>query len=188
LLDNQIANILRAARFAASRHHGQPRKWTNEPYIVHPLRVAELVAHVGEPAITVALLHDVLEDTKTTFRELELVFGTVIAQLVDELSDPPREFGNREARKAESARKLKSWMAINVKCCDIADNLLSMAYFDAGAARKFISELNHAVLATADPKCYGYVKNSIRVSEELLLAEHLERKENEKESQSFASI
>lgn len=83
--------ILRAVRFAAWRHRDQRRKCpVGEPYIQHPIRVAELVAMVRPDdvhLIQAALLHDTVEDTATTFTELRLSFGSDVAALVSEVTD-----------------------------------------------------------------------------------------------------
>ena len=77
--------------FAAARHAGQYREIDGVPFIVHPIEVGRLLHGDGQPAHVVAagLLHDVLEKTETPARELELEFGTHIAQLVAAVSDDP---------------------------------------------------------------------------------------------------
>jgi len=84
--------ILRAARYAAEKHADQRRKGVRkEPYINHPLEVAELVASAltapDENLVIAALLHDVVEDTDTTFDELARLFGSDVAALVAEVTD-----------------------------------------------------------------------------------------------------
>ena len=85
--------VLRAASFAAFKHRKQTRKSKeSEPYIIHPLRVSELVATLGEsgdniPLLQAAILHDTVEDTDTTFEELEKNFGPKVCKLVQEVSD-----------------------------------------------------------------------------------------------------
>ena len=77
--------------FAAARHAGQYREIDGVPFIVHPIEVGRLLHGDGQPDHVVAagLLHDVLEKTETGARELELEFGTHIAQLVAAVSDDP---------------------------------------------------------------------------------------------------
>jgi (p)ppGpp synthase/HD superfamily hydrolase len=83
------AMIARARYFAAKKHLGQTRKYTGEPYIVHPVAVAERVrASGGTPnMIAAALLHDVLEDTDATVDEIESITNREVAMLVIELTD-----------------------------------------------------------------------------------------------------
>lgn len=77
--------------FAAARHAGQFREIDGVPFIVHPIEVGRLLHRDGQPDHVVAagLLHDVLEKTATPPLELELEFGTRIAQLVAAVSDDP---------------------------------------------------------------------------------------------------
>src|SRR5580658_2784011 len=94
-----VREVMRAAHFAAAQHSGQRRKGAAaEPYINHLIEVAELVsaasAKPDTELIIAALLHDVIEDTDVTQRELTDRFGADIAHLVAELTDDkslPRE-------------------------------------------------------------------------------------------------
>ena len=97
------AGMTRAAfGFAAARHAGQYREIDGVPFIVHPIEVGRLLHGDGQPDHVVAagLLHDVLEKTATPARELELEFGTHIAQLVAAVSDDP-SIKTYEERKRE---------------------------------------------------------------------------------------
>jgi guanosine-3',5'-bis(diphosphate) 3'-pyrophosphohydrolase len=90
-----IQGILAAAKFAALKHRTQRRRNANaDPYINHPITVAELlarVASISDPNILqAALLHDTLEDTETTPAELDQEFGPQVRQLVQEVSDDKR--------------------------------------------------------------------------------------------------
>ena len=88
---NDIAKILDAASFAAEKHKDQTRKGNGQPYINHPIEVAKLLTDVGGIAdtdmIVAGLLHDTVEDTDTTFDELEEKFGSRAAGFVRELTD-----------------------------------------------------------------------------------------------------
>lgn len=90
-MDNE-KRLLDAAAFAARKHAGQKRKGKDgEPYINHPLEVANLLISVGAvddiDVLTAALLHDTVEDTTTTRSELESRFGTTVANIVMEVTD-----------------------------------------------------------------------------------------------------
>src|SRR5438105_2648301 len=76
--------LQKAYIFSAREHRGQVRS-SGEPYLVHPLNVAHILAdlHLDETSIAVGLLHDVLEDTLTTKEKLQEVFGEDVAELVD---------------------------------------------------------------------------------------------------------
>ena len=78
-------DVIEAAyRYADEKHKNQLRK-SGEPYIIHPLAVAEIVAEIGldTDAIAAALLHDCLEDTDASFEEVSRRFGETVAELVE---------------------------------------------------------------------------------------------------------
>ncbi len=89
---NNIKSLLRAAAFAAGKHNGQKRKGKEgEPYINHPIAVANLLASIGGISnieiLNAALLHDTIEDTATTKEELIENFGVRTAEIVCEVTD-----------------------------------------------------------------------------------------------------
>lgn len=123
--------LLRALKFAAEKHTRQRRKNPDAtPYINHPIEVAELMATVGgiedEEVLAAAILHDTVEDTNTTFVEIEGLFGPRIARIVRECTD------DRSLEKAERKRLQivhapgKSPEAKCVKVADKACNLASI--------------------------------------------------------------
>ena len=79
-----IALVDQAYRYADMKHKKQLRK-SGEPYIIHPLAVAEIVVEIGldTDAILAALLHDCLEDTDASFEEIVRLFGRTVAELVE---------------------------------------------------------------------------------------------------------
>lgn len=92
----------RALLFAFRAHAGQERKYTGEPYITHPISVANIVKTVDHTPemVAAALLHDTVEDTNVTFEEIRAEFGAEVERLVFWLTDVSRpEDGNRETRK-----------------------------------------------------------------------------------------
>jgi guanosine-3',5'-bis(diphosphate) 3'-pyrophosphohydrolase len=97
-----VQRVLSAASFAAERHRDQRRKGAEaSPYINHPLALAALLAENGEDDPTLlmaALLHDTVEDTATTFHELEAAFGPEVASIVREVTD------DKSLAKAERKR------------------------------------------------------------------------------------
>ena len=84
---DQIAPVAEAYKFGAEAHEGQTRM-SGEPYISHPVAVAQILAnmHMDSQTITAAILHDVIEDTETPVSELAELFGTDVANLVDGVS------------------------------------------------------------------------------------------------------
>jgi guanosine-3',5'-bis(diphosphate) 3'-pyrophosphohydrolase len=123
--------ILSAAAFAAAKHRNQRRKDAEaSPYINHPIALAELLAFVGIEDLEVlqaALLHDTVEDTDTSFQELEERFGKAVADIVQEVTDDkalPK--GERKRLQVEHAAQL-SREAKLVKLADKICNLRDIA-------------------------------------------------------------
>src|SRR5687768_1806066 len=115
-----------AASFAARAHAGQLRKDGRTPYVAHPVRVALTVRHVfgidDETALVAALLHDVIEDTKTDYDDLAEEFGRDAADAVAALTKDGRL--PEPEREAAYDRQLSaaSWQARLVKLADVYDN------------------------------------------------------------------
>ena len=118
-------------------HGDQKRKYTGEPYIVHPIAVSEIVKTVPhtDEMVAAALLHDVVEDTPVTIQEIETKFGSKVAELVGWLTDTSRpENGNRKTRK--SIDRLHSAdapaEAQTIKLADLIHNTKSIEQHDPG--------------------------------------------------------
>jgi len=151
----------RALLFAIQAHGDQKRKYTGEPYIVHPIRVASMVRESGAStaAIVAALLHDVLEDTAVTHGQLVDEFGEYIARLVYQISDmSTAEDGTRAMRKAAHLEFLAiaEPEAQTIKVCDIIDNASSVRLHDQRFASVYIPEKRAQleVLTRADPSLW----------------------------------
>ncbi len=131
--------------FANTAHEGQRRKYTDEPYIVHPLAVASLVTFAGgnNHDVAAALLHDVVEDTDVTNAEIADRFGLQVAGLVAEVTDVSKpEDGNRTVRKAidRDHLSLASPSGKTIKLADVIDNTRSIAEGDPKFAKVYMSE------------------------------------------------
>ena len=120
---------LTAYAYATAAHAavGQRRKYTDEPYIVHPARVAVIVSKFGgtDDMISAAYLHDVVEDTGVSIEDIQDMFGPDVSLIVDGLTDVSvPEDGNRAVRKAmDRAHSAEAtYEAQFVKCADIIDN------------------------------------------------------------------
>lgn len=143
-----IALVMHATRFATVAHHGQMRKYTNEPYIVHPMTVAFMVANrtMDPHVIAAAVLHDVLEDTPATYVQLAQLFGERVAGYVVELTDfytkenfP--EFNRKQRKERERMRFAKaSSEAKLIKAYDMLDNGLSIKAHDPDFAVVYLRE------------------------------------------------
>jgi len=120
--------VERAYEMAELRHRGQNRR-SGEPYITHPVAVAQILADLGmtPPTLAAALLHDTVEDTEYTIPELEQEFGEEVASLVDGVTKLDKvKYG--QASEAETVRKMVVAMArdIRVLVIKLADRLHNM--------------------------------------------------------------
>ena len=123
--------IEKAFRFARQAHQGV-RRLSGEPYIMHPLSVAQIVCGeigLGSTSICAALLHDVVEDTDYTVEDIHNIFGPKIAQIVDGVTKISGGiFGNQASAQAETFKKLLLTMSddIRVILIKISDRLHNM--------------------------------------------------------------
>ena len=132
-------------KFATAAHGDQKRKYTGEPYIVHPIAVAEIVETVPhtEAMIAAALLHDVVEDTHVTLDQIEDRFGSEVAELVGWLTDISKvEDGNRRTRKAldRAHSAAAPAEAQTIKLADLIHNTASIEKHDPGFYRVYRQE------------------------------------------------
>ena len=130
LKPKDVALLQSAYEFSESAHHGQFRM-TGDPYISHPIAVSHVLVQwrLDGQALTAALLHDVMEDTAVTKKEIERKFGKVVAELVDGVSKLDRiEFESQEHEQAENFRKMLLAMASDVRVIliKLADRLHNM--------------------------------------------------------------
>jgi RelA/SpoT family (p)ppGpp synthetase len=130
LAPQQVERVREAYDFGAERHQGQKRV-SGEPYITHPVAVADILADLKLDADTLvaAILHDVIEDTPTAKAEIATMFGQVVADLVDGVSKLDQiQFKNRQEAQAESFRKMLLAMVrdIRVIMVKLADRMHNM--------------------------------------------------------------
>lgn len=117
----------KALIFAAKAHHGQYRKGSGLPYIVHPIAVAALAHERGWPehVVTACLLHDTVEDTATTIEDIRAEFGEKVARIVAALTRNENEtyadFIVRVKTVGESPEAIDEQVA--AKDCDVSNNL-----------------------------------------------------------------
>ena len=124
-----------AFTYADSAHHGQLRK-SGEPYIIHPIAVAEIVAdlELDTDSVIAALLHDCIEDTETTHQEIAKRFGEPVATLVEGVTKLTKmQYVTKEEEQMENLRKMFMAMAqdirvILIKICDRLHNMRTMQY------------------------------------------------------------
>ena len=135
LKPTDVARLTEAYRFSGAAHAGQKRQ-SGEPYVSHPLAVAEILAgwRLDGQALVAALLHDVMEDTSVTKAEISDTFGKSVADLVDGVSKLDKiEFQSAEDAQAENFRKMLLAMARDVRVIliKLADRLHNMRTLDA---------------------------------------------------------
>ncbi len=184
-----VADIRAAYSFGAQAHAGQHRV-SGEPYIFHPLEVAHILAsmHMDAKSIMAAILHDVMEDTKTAKEHIAESFGKDVAELVDGVSKITRiEFQSQEEAQAENFRKMLLAMAsdIRVILIKLADRLHNMRTIDCLprersraiaretldiyapianrlGVRQWAAELEDLAMATLYPLRYRILNEAIR--------------------------
>src|ERR1700721_2956054 len=128
--NEDISLIRKAWEFCISHHKGQTRL-SGEPYIIHPLEVAEVLVEMklDATAVAAALLHDAVEDTPATNEEIGEKFGDQVAHIVEGVTKIDKiQFANREDRQAENVRKMLLAMVSDVRVVliKLADRLHNM--------------------------------------------------------------
>ena len=137
----KVEIITKAFNFAKQAHKGVKRL-SGEPYILHPIAVAQIACGemgLGSTSICAALLHDVVEDTDYTVEDIENIFGEKIAQIVDGLTKISGGiFGDQASAQAENFKKLLLTMSedIRVILIKICDRLHNMRTLDSQPANK----------------------------------------------------
>jgi len=128
--NDDISLIRKAWEFCVQHHEGQTRA-SGEPYIIHPLEVAEVLAEMklDSTAVAAGLLHDSVEDTPATSEEIATTFGDQVAHIVEGVTKIDKiQFANREDRQAENVRKMLLAMVSDVRVVliKLADRLHNM--------------------------------------------------------------
>ncbi len=156
LLDTYVASrhrkkvdiVTKAFNFARQAHKGV-RRLSGEPYIMHPIAVAQIACEemgLGSTSICAALLHDVVEDTDYTVEDISNIFGEKIAQIVDGLTKISGGiFGDKASAQAENFKKLLLTMSddirvILIKICDRLHNMRTLASQPANKQYKIAGE------------------------------------------------
>ncbi len=127
-IDKEI--VVKAYNLANAAHKGQMRL-SGEPYVIHPIEVATILVDIGMDTATIAaaLLHDVVEDTTTSYEDIEKEFGHEVAELVEGVTKLGKiEYKSKEEEQADNVRKMVLAMAkdIRVVLIKLADRLHNM--------------------------------------------------------------
>ncbi len=147
LSPEQVELVIRAYEFGADAHDGQMRK-SGEPYITHPVAVAQDLAdmHLDAEAIVAAILHDVVEDTEASLDDIDEQFGSDVAMIVDGVSKLDQiQFRSRAEAQAESFRKMMLAMiedirVILVKLADRKHNMQTLGAMPSEKRKRIARE------------------------------------------------
>lgn len=137
--------INKALVFATIAHsqNNHTRKYTGDPYIIHPIEVMMTVREFGgdEDSQIAALLHDTIEDTPTTAEMISHQFGGIVTRMVVDLSD--KEVGNRATRKSLARARLAACdeKVHTIKLADIFRNSVSIAKYDTNFSKMYFPEV-----------------------------------------------
>ncbi len=194
-LSSADKKLIRLAFETAVDAHKDQRRKSGEPYILHPIAVAQIVADqigLGATSIVAALLHDVVEDTSLTLDDIELMFGETVAKIVDGLTKISKlSKDKRVSVQAENFKKMLLTMnddvrVILIKIADRLHNMMTLAaipeekqvriasetlYIYAPLAHRIgmyniKTQLEDLALKYTEPEVYSDIEQKIKVSEE----------------------
>ncbi|MCH3917154.1 MAG: bifunctional (p)ppGpp synthetase/guanosine-3',5'-bis(diphosphate) 3'-pyrophosphohydrolase [Spirochaetia bacterium] len=160
--------IRQAVLYSAQEHEGQKRK-SGEPYIIHPIAVAEILIQLNMDADTVCagLLHDTLEDTSATYDVLEEKFGKTVADLVDSVTKIEiLKTDSKSVQEAETIRKMfiamsKDARVIIIKLADKLHNMRTVEHLSPQRAKEFSRETLDIYAPLADRLGISWVKDEL---------------------------
>lgn len=139
-----MLDLTKAINYAAYQHREQVRDGSNTPYINHPIRVMNLVAEhstIDEIVLIGAVLHDVVEDTSSSFYEIQQLFGIEVRELLVVLTDP--YCTDKDTRRETQLARLESTTvqgAKAIKCADKISNCEDLLLGTSGRTRQQIDE------------------------------------------------
>jgi len=142
------AELVRQAGLAAIEAHSGQLRRSGEPYVTHPIAVAEIAANLGldAPTLAAALLHDAVEDTGMTGDFVEQHFGAQVASVVDGVTKLDRlEFDSKEAQQAATIRKMfiamaQDWRVLLIKLADRLHNMRTISVMPMARQRAIAQE------------------------------------------------
>jgi GTP diphosphokinase / guanosine-3',5'-bis(diphosphate) 3'-diphosphatase len=168
LPDADVEVISKAYVFSAKVHQGQTRL-SGEPYLTHPLEVAYILGELtmDVPSVATGLLHDTVEDTLTTSKEIEEIFGSEISDLVEGVTKISRmSFSNTEERQAENFRKMIIAMAkdirvLLIKLSDRLHNMRTIQYLPKERREAIAQETMDIYAPLANRLGIGWIKTEL---------------------------
>lgn len=148
--------VLKAFDFARAAHNGVRRR-SGEPYIIHPIAVAQIVVQeigLGYKSIVAALIHDVVEDTEYTLEDIERLFGAKIASLVDGLTKIKSAFDSKTSSQAENFKRILLTLnddvrVILIKLADRLHNMRTLEFMPDHKKSKILSETMYIFIPLA---------------------------------------
>ncbi len=164
----QQDKIIDAVNFSKSKHEGQKRK-SGEPYIIHPLAVAEILVQLDMDGDTICagLLHDTIEDTTTNYDDLSKRFGKTVADLVEGVTKIEIfKTDNKSVQEAETIRKMffamsKDARVIIIKLADKLHNMRTVRFLKSERAKEFATETLDIYAPLADRLGISWVKEEL---------------------------
>lgn len=164
----QQDKIIDAVNFSKAKHEGQKRK-SGEPYIIHPLAVADILVQLDMDGDTICagLLHDTLEDTTASYDELKTRFGEAVADLVDGVTKiEVLKTDNKSVQEAETIRKMffamsKDARVIIIKLADKLHNMRTVRFLTPERAKEFATETLDIYAPLADRLGISWVKEEL---------------------------
>ena len=168
MTEEQCAFVERAYHYAYAAHDGVKRA-SGEPYITHPVAVAEILADMklDYEAISAALMHDVLEDTDTTHQQLADAFNPSVAELVEGVTKLDKfNFENREQAQAENIRKMliamsKDFRVMLIKLADRVHNMRTLDSLRLDKRQRIAQETFEIFTPIANRLGLHYLKNEL---------------------------
>ncbi len=160
--------ILAAATFASQKHAGQKRA-SGDPYIIHPLAVGEILIQLkmDQDTVCAGLLHDTIEDTETTYDEIEKLFGKAVADMVEgETKIASIKTMNKSIQESETIRKMffamsKDIRVIIIKLADKLHNMRTLEHLNPQRAREIANETLDIFAPLADRLGISWLKDEL---------------------------
>ncbi len=167
----------RAKEFAQKAHNGQLRRCSKLPYHTHPQAVAAIVEAAGLPeeAVAAAHLHDVIEDTSTTYSELAAEFGRTVADLVLEVTKPYKDRTDPKPVRMMKAREhyaKASFLGKSIKLADVIHNVGSLHNLPA-TDHEFVNHFTSVCWELVPRLKGGHLKLYLKAIETLRKAQSL---------------
>ena len=154
--NDEYEMVLKAFEFAKVAHNGVRRR-SGEPYIIHPIAVAKIVVQeigLGYKSIVTALIHDIVEDTEYSVEDIERLFGTKIASLVDGLTKIKSAFDSNQSTQAENFKRILLTLnddvrVILIKLADRLHNMRTINHLPEEKRSKILGETMYIFIPLA---------------------------------------